>query len=375
MSDNKIKRRTFVTGAAAVAGAAALVGDDLIGAKQAHAAPSNVYSAYHAKLVTGTTVSESWVQAAMDACVKAMTGQTDVGKAWAALFPGITTSKKIGIKINCLNTNVYPQFETVKAMVTGMTKMLGGTYPAGNISLFDNNLWKTGKVDACFTTAKLNALGIKHGEDTYAGGASISISGTSLYASKFWTDSDYGISLAKMAPHQYYAGGLSGVIKNMMGALSINNSASYTAKKSGSNNFHSVAPYTAFVDLFKNYGKANLQLYIVDMLFACVHENSSGWSKVVNRITMGTDPCAVDAYNVDKINSLNMAVKKTVTKDVPNALAAAGIGSTSYNLVEPKVGAAPTTRDEIDAKIRDRRAGKATDAEVKAMIKKYRGGQ
>ena len=90
---------------------------------------------------------------------------------------------------------------------------------------------------------------------------------------------------------------------------------------------------------------------------------------------MGTDPCAVDAYNVDKINSLSMAVKKTVTKDVPNALAAAGIGSTSYNLVEPKVGAAPTTRDEIDAKIRDRRAGKATDAEVKAMIKKYRGGQ
>ena len=157
MSNNKIKRRTFVTGAAAAAGAAALVGDGLIGVKQAHAAPSSVYSAYHDKLVTGTTVSESWVQAAVDACVKAMTGKSDVGQAWEAIFVGITSSKKIGIKINCLNTNVYPQFETVKALVTGMTKMLGGSFPAGNISLFDNNLWKTGKVDACFTAAKLNA--------------------------------------------------------------------------------------------------------------------------------------------------------------------------------------------------------------------------
>lgn len=371
----KINRRTFVASVGAAAGTTALLGDSLLGEHVAHAA-SNVYSAFSDKMVTGTTtssVSEAWVQAGVDACVKAMTGQTDVGKAWEAIFSGITAAKKIAIKVNCLNTNVYPQLATVKALIKGMTSMLGGAFPAANITLFDNNLWTTAKVDKCYGAATLNALGIVHGEDTYAGGATISIGGTTLHASQYWTAADYGVSLAKMSPHQYYAGGLSGVIKNMMGALSTSASASFSAK-TASQGFHDASPYTAFCDLFKNYAKAHLQLYIVDMLFACRHENEKGWAKVVKRITMGTDPCAVDAYNVDKINTLGLSVIKPVTKDVPNALAACGIGSASYTLIEPGVGVPTTTRSQIDAKIRDRRAGKATDTEVKALIKTYRGG-
>jgi len=88
-----------------------------------------------------------------------MANTTSVAEAWQTIFPGVSTSSRIAIKINCLNTNVHPQFATVKALVMGMTKMLGGTYPASNISLFDNNLWTTQKVDKCFGASALNALG------------------------------------------------------------------------------------------------------------------------------------------------------------------------------------------------------------------------
>jgi uncharacterized protein (DUF362 family) len=254
-----------------------------------------------------------------------------------------------------------------------MTSMLGGTFPAGNISLFDNNLWTAGKVDSCYGGAELDGLGILHGEDTYAGGDTVAVGGDTQYVSKYWSDSAYGISLAKMAPHQYYAGGLSGVIKNMMGAVSQNNNADYSAKRTGGG-FHDGSPYTGFRDLFTNYGAANLHLYLVDMLFACRHENESGWTAVPRRITMGRDPCAVDSYNVDKINQLGMSVVQPVTKEVPAALEAAGVGTTSYTLVEPVVSldSVAPTRSDLDRAIRNAKAGTASEAEVKQNIQDYR---
>jgi hypothetical protein len=338
--------------------------------------PAMVYSAHHENMMTGTTpdtVVYEWVKAGVDACVKRMTGQTSVPAAWETIFPGIDATKKIAIKVNCLNDNIYPQFATVRALVEGMTSMLSGTYPPSNISLFDNNLWTTGKVNACYGSANLDGLGIVHGEDTYASGTTVQIGGTSMYISKYWADAAYGISLTKMAPHQYYAGGLSGVIKNMMGALSLSNNATYDAKRTNGG-FHDEAPYTAWRDLWTNYATDNLHLYIVDMLFAARHENESGWDRVVKRITMGTDPAAVDSYNVDKINELGMNVAKTVTKDVPAALESAGAGSVNYTLVEPEIVIGPDipTRDDLDRKVRERMGGQATDAEVKAEIKKYR---
>ncbi len=339
--------------------------------------PPSVFSAFHENMVTGTseeTVEYDWVKAGVDACVKAMATTPSVDEAWRSIFPGVTTASKIAIKINCLNTNVHPQLATVRALVEGMTAMFAGSFPAANISLFDNNLWTTGKVDACFGASELDGLGIEHGEDTYASGATLTIGGTTLHVSKYWADADYGISLAKMSPHQYYAGGLSGVIKNMMGAISTNSNADYQAK-TGGGGFHDGAPHVGFCDLFNNYGRDHLHLHVVDMLFACRHENESGWSKLVKRITMGRDPCAVDSYNVDKINELDMSVVQPVTAAVPEALAAAGVGTTSYHLVEPVVSldSAAPSRSDLDRAIRNARDGSASDSEVRDHILDYRG--
>lgn len=380
MQKRTMKRRDFLK-AGLAAGAAAVVGPATLLPRTAHAADPdpNVYSAFHENMVTGTSESDvqyDWVKAGVDACVKAMTGQSNVGSAWeAVLGGGVTTSKKVAIKVNCLNTHVHPQFATVKAIVEGLKSMCGGSFPANRIYLFDNNLWVSGKVNSCYGSANLDALGIVHSEDTYTSGQTVSVGGTTLYVSKFWNDADYAISLAKMSPHQYYAGGLSGVIKNMMGAVSKNNSSTYGGYGSGgSSNFHSGSPYTAWKDFFSNYAAAHIDLYIVDMLFACRHENESGWSAIVKRITMGKDPCSVDCYNVDKINTLGMAVKIPVTKNVPNALQSAGVGTCSYNLINVPVSLNPTpsTRSDIDREIRDHKAGSATDSDVRQQVQSYR---
>ena len=65
------------------------------------------------------------------------------------------------------------------------------------------------------------------------------------------------------------------------------------------------------------------------------------------------------------------------TKGVAQALANAGLGNASYTLVEPTVSLGPgpvvvPTRNELDAKIRARREGQASDAEVQQLLKAYR---
>lgn len=366
---SRIDRRTFIGAVGAAAGST------LLASPEARAA-TNVYSAYSTNMVTGTspsTVQEAWVQAGLDACVKAMTGQSSVGKAWEALFPGVTASKKIAIKINCLKKEVSPQLATIKALVNGLTAMCGGSFPAGNIYLFDNTmpfsgLSGTNRMAAVYGATALNALGIVHTDPSpQYSGSSFSVTGKSYYAAHYLAQADYGIGLVPLKPHQYYAGGITGVIKNMMGGCSTS-----TSSYAGGETFHAGSPYQPFVDLFKNCMKAKLQVYVVDMLFAAKTENASGWYKVVNRITTGTDPCAIDAYFASVLTSLGLS---GCTKAVPQALANAGLGTTGYTLVEPTVSINPTvpTRDDLDAKIRDRKSSKASDTDVKQLIKQYRG--
>lgn len=367
---NKIRRRTFIGTVGVAAGSAVLV-DPLL-SREAHAASPNVYSGYSANMSSGTTVDEAWVQAALDACVKKMTGKSSLGAAWEAVFAGVTTAKKIAIKINCLKKEVSPQLATIKALVNGLTQMCGDSFPAKNISLYDNTMSFSGlsgteRMAAVYGASNLSALGITyHDPSPQYASVNISIKGKTFHPATYLEQADYGIDLAPLKPHQYYAGGLTGMIKNMMGSVSTS-----TSGYAGGSTFHDKAPFQPFVDLFKNYMKAHLHLYLLDMVFAAKTENASAWSKAINRITIGTDPCAMDAYAAKVLSGLGYPV----TDAVPKALAAAGLGTTAYNLVEPSVSLTPSvpTRDILDAKIRDHRSGQASDSEVKSLIKKYRG--
>jgi uncharacterized protein (DUF362 family) len=310
-------------------------------------------------MVSGTTVNAAVVKTAVESCFKAMAGASTVADAVRAVFPGVTAGSKIAIKINCLRPEVSPRFESVKALIECLKTVVS----AGNISLFDNNLWRSGKVDAAYGAANLNALGIWHGEDTY-GSPAVNITGRNMYVSQRLQAADFGISLAALKPHQYYAGYLSGTIKNMMGAVSATTS-SYAGESSGASRFHSGA--TPFANLFSGYMGSKLHLYFVDMIFGTRHENYPSWTKVVKRITMGTSPSRVDAYMVQVIKDVGLNAYNTTT------LVPAAVGPTGYTRVDVTASAEPPkwSREDAEKAIRDHKAGTVTEAGAQGAVNNY----
>jgi uncharacterized protein (DUF362 family) len=310
-----IDRRNFLK-----MGGMATMASATLPALKANAAVDNtkVYACYDANMVSGSTVNYSLVKKAVDNCLMAMAGKTTLSDAVKVIFPGITSSSKVAIKINCLNTNVSPPFESVKALVTALRTVV----TASNIWLFDNQLWTTRKVDKAYGASNLDALGIWHGDDTY-GSPTVSAAGRSYYVSQRLKNANFGISFAALKPHQYYCGGISGVIKNMMGAVSSSSGSSY-GKPSG---IHNNGCRTAFADLFRNYMNNKLQLYFMDMLYGTKHENYSSWTKTVKRISMSASPSRLDAYMVQVLKSVGL------TDYSPNTSVPAAVGPINYSLV------------------------------------------
>ena len=113
--------------------------------------PSYVYSATSPSVNTGSmsspAINSGIVRKMIDSAVTQMqidngaigAGATAVS-AWESLFANLSTSTHIGIKINTLggggNVNTRP--EVVTAIVGSLTSMLGNTFPAYNVIVFDD---------------------------------------------------------------------------------------------------------------------------------------------------------------------------------------------------------------------------------------------
>ena len=69
--------------------------------------------------------------------VKALAGITDIGEAFESLFPGITPSSKIAIKVNLIS-DTDTRWETARGVVSGLSMMFGRTYDVSNVTLFDH---------------------------------------------------------------------------------------------------------------------------------------------------------------------------------------------------------------------------------------------
>lgn len=296
-----------------------------------------VYEAFDERMVNGnkaskTKVDENIVIAAVNSIIKKMSKKNDIGKAWQKLLPGITPRSKIAIKLNLLHPFNSPQFATLKAVVLGLQSMFKGSFPPEHIFAFDNTYSNTGgRVDATYDPNDLNALNIVRNPDEYTGEA-VTVAGKTMYVSKTLSDADYGICMVASRRHQYFAGQLSGVIKNMMGSISIRTTGFEALRAPDEGGFHDNSNHAAFIDLFKNYMKGHLHLYIADHVLVPLNEGRPH-VLVGNRILIGTDPCAIDARSVDILNSLfSFKEEEKPTVKVPLALAESGIGTIKYNL-------------------------------------------
>ncbi len=93
---------------------------------------------------SGSQLVPGVVQVMMDEAIRRFTGINDLGEAYLSLFPGITTSSVIGIKINSTNGLLPTHPVAVTALTNGLQKMnIGGTFfPANNIIIWDRTTWE-----------------------------------------------------------------------------------------------------------------------------------------------------------------------------------------------------------------------------------------
>lgn len=345
-----MNRRNFlkITG---VASAGTMVPTSIASAKTSAMGSNKVYEATHAKMVTGTraipsAINHTYAKAAVDCLARKMGNNSDLGKAWEAIFPGIKKTDKIGIKVNCLKRETSPQLCTLEAMVNGMTAMFGGTYPAANIAIFDNDFalygFNAAHVDNAFGKSALNKLGIWHARDTYRG-PKIKIANNDFYVSTKWNEAKYCINFLCPRPHILFAGFLSGHIKNMMGAVSTMQNKFDTQRAESGGKFHDKSNFKAYVDMMGNPNIAlKTFLYVSDFILVPNAENASYYDKIGKTVTFATNGVSVDSYVVDFLKKLFPS--KATNKKVPQALAAANLGSLTYSKIT-----VPVTISGIDS--------------------------
>jgi uncharacterized protein (DUF362 family) len=145
---NSVSRRNFIKKSAQATVAASMFPAILHKSAHANTTPSplnkwpgRVVVNYNGSFSIGTSVNQALVKSAVDDSIKALTGESTVGDAWKSLFPSITQTTKIAVKINILNAVVPPHPFVVMGITEGLQQMNvgGSSFPAGNIYIYDAN--------------------------------------------------------------------------------------------------------------------------------------------------------------------------------------------------------------------------------------------
>jgi hypothetical protein len=132
-----ISRRRFLAAAAAV-GTTLPFRSAAAGGRSGNSLPGRIVIREDLDATSGLSVDLAVVKQMVDQGLVDLTGEADPVSAIESLLPGLDATKKVTIKVNCLFTT-NTQWQVVRAVTDNLRLMLGGTYPAGNITIFDNN--------------------------------------------------------------------------------------------------------------------------------------------------------------------------------------------------------------------------------------------
>lgn len=159
---------------------------------------------------SGTSIISSTVQVMMDSGVKSLAQLTDVGEAWKSLFPNITESNIIAIKVNARYSTMPTHPDVTNAVIDGLTQMSfnGTTFPENNIIIFDRG---NSELQSCGYSINTSSSGVRCFGTTASGvgysSSSYSVNGSSQKISSIVTNmADYMINIAVLKNHGSVAG-------------------------------------------------------------------------------------------------------------------------------------------------------------------------
>jgi hypothetical protein len=133
-----ISRRGFLKSAAILAASASFPSHDASAApRSGNVFPGRIAIEENLDATTGSTVNLTAVKDMVDHGLMALTGEANAVTALESLFPDLDAGKRIAIKVNCLCHEVPTRWEVVRALTDNMRLMIWGTYPPGNITIYD----------------------------------------------------------------------------------------------------------------------------------------------------------------------------------------------------------------------------------------------
>ena len=253
---------------------------------------SKVVIARHPDSVLGASDFDPGLVGEMvHAAVTEFTGEQAPGLAWAQIFPGITASSVVGIKVNCINRYCSSHPEVAYAVAEGLASIPvgGGNFPRNNIIIWDrtnNEVENAGYTKytgsdpdtvRCFGT---NESG--YGYDT---GATINVNGVNCNPSKILTQHcDYLINLAVLKNHS--GPGVTLGLKNHLGSI----------HNPGSVPHGDMDPELPVLNakIRDELGDKH-RLTIIDGLVGIISGGPSGSPQIIyGGVLMGADPVAAD---------------------------------------------------------------------------------
>jgi len=246
-----------------------------------------------------TTINSSVVQTMIDAGIKQLTSQASVGDAWKALFPGITSSSTIGIKINCIYaTGLSSHSQVVDAIINGLQAMDvdGSPFPLNNIIVWDRT---DGELTTAGYTINTSASGVRyfgtnHFGVGYDSAATATVDGNTIHFSKILSNfCDYLINVPIVKNHS--GAGVTFSMKNYYGAINLPGL------------LHSNYCNPAIAELNNvPLVSSKTKIVVCDALYGLYQGGpSSGWTGYAftpNAIYLSTDRVAIDYQLLQLIN-------------------------------------------------------------------------
>ena len=301
---------------------------------------------------TAKMVNADVVQVMIDEGIKNYTGLTDVGEAWKSIFPGITGSSIIGLKVNTLfntrNTGTHPQ--VAYAVAEGLKKMdFGGNlFPENNIVIFDfhqNYLAYQGY------TVNRSTTGVRCFPNSEFTTENYDIGGVNVKLTKIITETiNYMVNIAYLKHH--FLSGVSLCMKNHYG--SVQNPEVSSLLHDGS---RCGSPYIAALNALEPI-RSKQKFCIIDGLFGVTSNGPSGVPTVIpDKIIMGQDIVAVDYTGRELLKTLGLLtsqVNKTVHIDVAASTYSLGNNNPAdINVVDVNTTALAVEDKESDEKRRE----------------------
>jgi len=225
--------------------------------------------------------------------VRTLTGIGDTGAAFESLFPGLSGTSTIAIKVNLIGP-CDTRWETVRGVVSGLSQMLEGTYNVGQVTVFDRHSMSSHGYDVANFTFDGNHP-VLSSTNSASGSGYEPVAGYEL--SQFIMTHDYVINVPVLKSHYDSNNQITVALKNHYGSCS---------PSSLCGNIPGMLTLNA-----DSYIKDKTRLVITDCLRATYSGGPTGPAQTWNTYTEGTpntllvttDPVTNDYWARDIINA------------------------------------------------------------------------